>query len=177
MDSRSKPGFGLPASGMVSMGRPSCCACHAARAMLPLFSLPSEISATRGIMPAGNDATASRIPASRSVARPASPEVCRKRRLTLERAFEEAGRGDLRFSLMTGCIVGESPRDVERRVRNVMQRTGEDGEINILNPAGGHEPEFIEWRWEPMRNLPDLVIPFKREVYTRVVEAFAHLVK
>ena len=53
--------------------------------------------------------------------------------------------------------------------------TGEESEINILEPAGGHEPEFVEWRWEPMRNLPDLVIPFKREVYQRVVEAFGHL--
>jgi len=31
-------------------------------------------------------------------------------------------------------------------------------------------------RWDPMRNLPDLVIPFKRAVYQRVVDAFAHLV-
>ena len=53
----------------------------------------------------------------------------------------------------------------------------DDGEIDILTPAGSHEPEFVEWRWEPMRNLPDLVIPFKREVYQRVVDAFAHLVK
>jgi putative (di)nucleoside polyphosphate hydrolase len=29
--------------------------------------------------------------------------------------------------------------------------------------------------FEPMRNLPDLVIPFKREVYQRVVDAFRHL--
>ena len=55
--------------------------------------------------------------------------------------------------------------------------TGDDSEINILEPAGGHAPEFVEWRWEPMRNLPDLVIPFKRPVYQRVVDAFAHLVK
>jgi len=55
--------------------------------------------------------------------------------------------------------------------------TGDDSEINIHEPAGGDEPEFIEWRWEPMRNLPDLVIPFKREVYQRVVDAFAHLAK
>ena len=54
--------------------------------------------------------------------------------------------------------------------------TGDDGEINIHEPAGGHEPELIEWRWEPMRNLPDLVIPFKRAVYQRVVDAFAYLV-
>jgi putative (di)nucleoside polyphosphate hydrolase len=55
--------------------------------------------------------------------------------------------------------------------------TGDESEINILEPAGGHEPEFVEWRWEPMKNLPDLVIPFKREVYQRVVDAFSHLAK
>ena len=54
---------------------------------------------------------------------------------------------------------------------------GSEGEINVLRPAGGHKPEFIEWRWEPMRNLPDLVIPFKRAIYERVVATFAHLVK
>ena len=43
----------------------------------------------------------------------------------------------------------------------------------VLHPAGGHEPEFVEWRWEPMHNLPALVIPFKRAVYQRVVDAFA----
>lgn len=55
--------------------------------------------------------------------------------------------------------------------------TGDDSEINIHEPVGGHDPEFIEWRWEPMRNLPDLVIPFKRAVYEQIVDAFAHLVR
>jgi putative (di)nucleoside polyphosphate hydrolase len=56
--------------------------------------------------------------------------------------------------------------------------TGEDREIDIFSPGGGaHKPEFIAWRWEPMRNLPDLVIPFKRVVYERVVDAFRHLVE
>jgi putative (di)nucleoside polyphosphate hydrolase len=55
--------------------------------------------------------------------------------------------------------------------------TGDESEINIAEPAGGHKPEFVEWRWEPMKNLPDLVIPFKRPVYEKVVEAFAHLVR
>ncbi|MGA2129352.1 MAG: RNA pyrophosphohydrolase [Xanthobacteraceae bacterium] len=53
--------------------------------------------------------------------------------------------------------------------------TGDDSEIDVVAPAGGHEPEFSEWRWEPMRNLPDLVIPFKRKVYERVVAEFAAL--
>jgi putative (di)nucleoside polyphosphate hydrolase len=58
-----------------------------------------------------------------------------------------------------------------------LEFTGDESEIDILKPASGHKPEFVEWRWEPMRNLPDLVIGFKRDVYQRVVDAFAHLVK
>jgi putative (di)nucleoside polyphosphate hydrolase len=55
--------------------------------------------------------------------------------------------------------------------------TGHDSEIDIAHPAGGaHPPEFIDWRWERMENLPGLIIPFKRPVYEQVVHAFAHLV-
>lgn len=49
---------------------------------------------------------------------------------------------------------------------------GDDSEINIINPAGGHKPEFIFWRWEKIENLPDLIIPFKRPVYERVASEF-----
>jgi putative (di)nucleoside polyphosphate hydrolase len=50
--------------------------------------------------------------------------------------------------------------------------TGDESEIDIEHPAGGHEPEFVEWRWESLQNLPDLVVPFKREIYRRVVDEF-----
>jgi putative (di)nucleoside polyphosphate hydrolase len=53
--------------------------------------------------------------------------------------------------------------------------TGSDREIDIAHPAGGHDPEFVEWRWEPLQNLPDLVVPFKRRIYERVVKEFATL--
>jgi putative (di)nucleoside polyphosphate hydrolase len=53
--------------------------------------------------------------------------------------------------------------------------TGKESEINVAHPAGGHEPEFSAWRWVPMRELPDLIIPFKRNVYEQVVATFAHL--
>lgn len=53
---------------------------------------------------------------------------------------------------------------------------GHEGEIDTRHPGGGHhKPEFDEWRWEDMRRLPELIIPFKRQVYEQVVEAFAHL--
>jgi putative (di)nucleoside polyphosphate hydrolase len=51
--------------------------------------------------------------------------------------------------------------------------TGDESEIDIAHPAGGHEPEFVEWRWEPLKNLPALVVPFKRPTYERVVKEFA----
>jgi putative (di)nucleoside polyphosphate hydrolase len=50
--------------------------------------------------------------------------------------------------------------------------TGEESEIDIANPAGGHEPEFAEWRWEKMERLPGMIIPFKRKVYEQVIEEF-----
>ena len=50
--------------------------------------------------------------------------------------------------------------------------TGDESEIDISLP-GGHKPEFIAWRWEAMRKLPALMIPFKRKVYERVVKEFA----
>ena len=53
-----------------------------------------------------------------------------------------------------------------------MRFTGKDNEINVASPAG-HKQEFIAWRWEPMQNLPELIVPFKRPVYERVVEAFS----
>jgi putative (di)nucleoside polyphosphate hydrolase len=51
--------------------------------------------------------------------------------------------------------------------------TGDESEIDVLSPAGGVKPEFERWRWERMESLPDLIIPFKRPVYEKVIEAFA----
>lgn len=52
---------------------------------------------------------------------------------------------------------------------------GDDGEINIHAPGGGHKPEFDAWRWEKLSALPELIVPFKRQVYLDVVAAFAPL--
>jgi putative (di)nucleoside polyphosphate hydrolase len=50
---------------------------------------------------------------------------------------------------------------------------GDDSEIDILDPGGGHKPEFDAWRWVELAQTPDLVIPFKREVYREVARLFA----
>jgi putative (di)nucleoside polyphosphate hydrolase len=34
----------------------------------------------------------------------------------------------------------------------------------------------VEWRWEPLANLPAMVVPFKRAVYERVVQEFSRFV-
>lgn len=49
-----------------------------------------------------------------------------------------------------------------------MRFTGEDGDIN-LNTA---HPEFCEWKWTDMHTLPDLIVPFKRELYRQLAEEF-----
>ena len=49
---------------------------------------------------------------------------------------------------------------------------GRDSDINIDAPDG-YKAEFDAWRWERMERLPELIIPFKRGVYERVVAEFA----
>lgn len=50
---------------------------------------------------------------------------------------------------------------------------GDESEIDILNPGSGHKPEFDAWRWVPLTETAELIIPFKREVYREVVRLFA----
>lgn len=52
--------------------------------------------------------------------------------------------------------------------------TGDPSEIDVQSP-GGHKPEFSQWRWAEMAELPDLIVPFKRDVYLDVLKAFGHL--
>jgi putative (di)nucleoside polyphosphate hydrolase len=45
---------------------------------------------------------------------------------------------------------------------------GDESEINII-PGAGHAQEFDAWRWAPVDELVDLIVPFKRDVYTRAL--------
>ena len=53
--------------------------------------------------------------------------------------------------------------------------TGDESEIQIDPPPDGHDREFEEWAWLPMADLPELIVPFKRQVYEEVVRVFRHL--
>ena len=52
-----------------------------------------------------------------------------------------------------------------------MRFTGTDREIDIS--ARGRKAEFDDWRWVDGVELPDLVVPFKRQMYCDVVREFA----
>ena len=50
---------------------------------------------------------------------------------------------------------------------------GPEDEIDVLDPGDGSMPaEFDAWRWEELERLPELIVPFKREAYVQVVDAF-----
>ncbi len=55
-----------------------------------------------------------------------------------------------------------------------MALTGPESEINIA-ADDGLEQEFDQWKWSDMDQLIDLIVPFKRDVYTAVIKQFAHL--
>lgn len=49
--------------------------------------------------------------------------------------------------------------------------TGSDCDINLTT----HEPEFSSFQWVDMQILPSLIVPFKRDIYKRVIAAFQKL--
>jgi putative (di)nucleoside polyphosphate hydrolase len=51
--------------------------------------------------------------------------------------------------------------------------TGNDSEITVTATRNGQEPEFDAWRWERLRRVPNLVVPFRRETYEQVVKEFS----
>lgn len=46
---------------------------------------------------------------------------------------------------------------------------GSDEDVNI---ATAH-PEFREWKWVEPQQLPDLIVPFKRDLYRQLLSEFA----
>jgi putative (di)nucleoside polyphosphate hydrolase len=53
-----------------------------------------------------------------------------------------------------------------------MRFLGSESEIDI-SPRNGRKAEFEAWRWAKMTELPDLIMPFKRQVYRDLVSIFA----
>jgi alkanesulfonate monooxygenase SsuD/methylene tetrahydromethanopterin reductase-like flavin-dependent oxidoreductase (luciferase family) len=65
----------------------------------------------------------------------ADPDECARRRQRLDAACERVGRdpATMRFSLMTGCLVGVDESELRERARRLLVRRGEeDGDADAL---------------------------------------------
>jgi putative (di)nucleoside polyphosphate hydrolase len=54
----------------------------------------------------------------------------------------------------------------------LMRFTGVDSDINIATET----PEFTEWKWIEPAQLPDVIVPFKRNIYRQVLAEFLPLI-
>jgi putative (di)nucleoside polyphosphate hydrolase len=49
-----------------------------------------------------------------------------------------------------------------------------DGDDSLINIETDHA-EFSEWKWVPIETLPDIIVPFKHDLYAALVKEFGHL--
>lgn len=54
----------------------------------------------------------------------------------------------------------------------LLRFTGEDDHINIQT----EQPEFLNWKWTDPAGLPDIIVPFKRDLYRSVLKEFGPLI-
>ena len=50
----------------------------------------------------------------------------------------------------------------------VFRFTGQESDINVET----ENPEFSEWKWAKLNSLVDNIVPFKRDVYKKILEEF-----
>lgn len=73
---------------------------------------------------------------------------------------------DLAGTLWKGRFVGQKQKWFALRF------TGRAEDI-VLD--GDEHPEFNAWTWTAFSRIPDLIVPFKRALYTRIVTIFSHI--
>ncbi len=69
---------------------------------------------------------------------------------------------------LTGGVWGGRYRG-QRQKWFAMRFLGEDGDID---PGAAEHPEFDAWEWVAPERLPELIVPFKRQVYRDVLAEF-----
>jgi putative (di)nucleoside polyphosphate hydrolase len=52
-----------------------------------------------------------------------------------------------------------------------MRFTGQDSDIRLDT----HHPEFDAWKWVAAAELPQLIVPFKRQLYRDILTEFAEV--
>lgn len=70
---------------------------------------------------------------------------------------------DLRQKLWGGRYKGQKQKWF------LLRFEGQDSEINIATK----HPEFSSWQWVDPVRLPELIVPFKRDIYRQVLVEFA----
>jgi len=69
----------------------------------------------------------------------------------------------LKGKLWKGRYIGQ------RQIWFLLRFTGQDADIRL----DAHDPpEFCEWQWVPPSRLPDMIIPFKADIYRAVLDIF-----
>jgi len=104
-----------------------------------------------------------------------TPEIAAKRELKEETGTDKArilatSKGWLSYDLPDNLIPqfwGGKYRG-QRQKWFLMEFTGEDSDINIHTET----PEFLEWKWVDHRQLPELIVPFKKQLYIDVIREF-----
>ncbi len=98
---------------------------------------------------------------------------------------EEIGTDKAEFlAEATGWLTYDFPPELRERFRQgrylgqqqkwfAMRFTGTDADIDLETK----HPEFKAWKWVEPKELPRLIVPFKRQVYVDVLEEFRELLE
>lgn len=102
-----------------------------------------------------------------------SPEVAMQRELEEETGISKDSIDIIAESKQ--WYTYEIPKDMQKRHFGAQTQKwflvkfkGNEDEIDLSSK----HPEFSEWKWTSFRNLPKIVIEFKRDVYKKVVKDF-----
>jgi alkanesulfonate monooxygenase SsuD/methylene tetrahydromethanopterin reductase-like flavin-dependent oxidoreductase (luciferase family) len=88
----------------------------------------------------------------------ADPEECARRRRRLDEACERLGRDPttMRFSLMTGCLVGADEAELRERARRLLVRRGDK--------SGDPDALIARYRERGVAGTPDQVVERLQEL-------------
>lgn len=103
---------------------------------------------------------------------------------TFRELYEEIGTNTIEIlKIGEHKIKYDLPNEMRQRLWNGMYKgqeqtwvaarfLGTDADININN----HEPpEFSAWKWIPLKETVDWIVPFKRDTYKQVIAMFKDL--
>ena len=69
---------------------------------------------------------------------------------------------DLQLKLWKGRFLGQKQKWF------LIKFEGRDTDINL----NSHYPEFSDWKWINHTDLVDIIVPFKKEIYVKILEEF-----